>query len=302
MDSCSSKGKVWSPVVTPFHEDLSPNLPSYVEHCQWLVDNDVGLAIFGTNSEANSLTVHHKQQLLEALVEAGVPGNCLMPGTGSCTIEDAVTLSQHALKANCHGVLMLPPFYYKNVTDDGLFQYFSEVVERVGDAALKIYLYHIPPVAQVPISLDLIERLRKTYPETFVGIKDSSGDWENTCAVIQQFAVDGFQVYAGNERFLLQTMREGGAGCISATANINGKRIVALAKQWQTSLADQDQQRLNATRDVLEGFPMIPALKSAIADFRDSDDWCRVRPPLVALDEIQRKQLTTALSEHGFSM
>ena len=302
MNSSSASGKVWSPVVTPFHEDLSPDLRRYIEHCQWLVDNDVGLAVFGTNSEANSLSVSHKQQLLDGLVEAGIPGNRLMPGTGSCAIEDAVTLSGHALEAGCHGVLMLPPFYYKNVPDEGLYRYFAEVVERVGDAALKIYLYHIPPVAQVPISLGLIERLRKAYPETFVGIKDSSGDWNNTRAMIQQFAADGFQVYAGNERFLLQTMREGGAGCISATANVNGRAIVALANQWQQSDADQMQLGLNATRDVFEGFPMIPALKSAIADFRDSADWCRVRPPLVALDEAQRRQLATALDEHGFSM
>ncbi|MBD3896025.1 dihydrodipicolinate synthase family protein [Halomonas sp. ML-15] len=302
MNASSASGKVWSPVVTPFQDDLSPDLSRYIEHCRWLVDSDVGLAVFGTNSEANSLSVTHKQQLLDALVDAGVPGSRLMPGTGSCAIEDTVTLSRHALETGCHGVLMLPPFYYKNVPDEGLFRYFAEVVERVGDAALKIYLYHIPPVAQVPISLGLIERLRKAYPQTFVGIKDSSGDWDNTRAMIQQFAGDGFQVYAGNERFLLQTMREGGAGCISATANVNGRAIVALAKQWQASDADQAQRALNATRDIFEGFPMIPALKSAIADFRASDDWCRVRPPLVALDEAQRRQLAAALGEHGFSM
>ncbi|QJQ95517.1 MULTISPECIES: dihydrodipicolinate synthase family protein [Halomonadaceae] len=302
MNSSSAKGKVWSPVVTPFQHDLSPDLPRYIEHCRWLVNNDVGLAVFGTNSEANSLAVSHKQQLLDALVGAGVPGSRLMPGTGSCAIEDAVMLSRHALEAGCHGVLMLPPFYYKNVPDEGLYRYFAEVVERVGDAALKIYLYHIPPVAQVPISLGLIERLRKAYPETFVGIKDSSGDWGNTRAMIRQFAADGFQVYAGNERFLLQTMREGGAGCISATANVNGRAIVALAQRWQERDADQAQLALNVTREIFEGFPMIPALKSAIADFRDSDDWCRVRPPLVALNKTQRRQLATALNEHGFSM
>lgn len=302
MEIDKSVGKTWSPVVTPFKSDLSPDLSSYIDHCQWLVKNDVGLAVFGTNSEANSLSIEHKKWLLESLVKAGVPGGRLLPGTGSCVIEDAVALSQHALKYGCHGVLMLPPFYYKNVSDEGLFRYFSEVVERVGDTALKIYLYHIPPVAKIPLSLGLIERLRKTYPGTFVGIKDSSGDWENTRTIIQQFANDGFQVYAGNERFLLQTMREGGAGCISATANVNGEAIAALAKCWWDDLADHNQSMLNATRDIFEKFPMIPALKSAIAEFRDNAEWCRVRPPLVALDEAQRKHLKTALDKHGFSM
>lgn len=302
MNTSTAIGKVWSPVVTPFHHDLSPDLPSYIEHCRWLVDNDVGLAVFGTNSEANSLCVAQKQQLMDALIEAGLPGSRMMPGTGSCAIEDSVTLSRHALEAGCHGVLMLPPFYYKNVSDEGLFRYFAEVVERVGDAALKVYLYHIPPVAQVPISLSLIKRLREAYPETFVGIKDSSGDWDNTRALIQTFAGDGFQVYAGNERFLLQTMREGGAGCISATANVNGRAIAALAKHWEADDADQAQLALNDTRGVFEDFPMIPALKSAIADFRESADWCRVRPPLVALNETQRHQLAKALDEHRFSV
>jgi 4-hydroxy-tetrahydrodipicolinate synthase len=133
---------------------------------------------------------------------------------------------------------MLPPFYYKNVSEEGLFRYFAEVVERVGDAELKIYLYNISPVTQVLISLGLIERLHKSYPKTFVGIKVSSGDWDNTRALIQTFVGDGFQVYAGNERFLLKTMREGGTGCISATANVNGRAIVALAKHWEADDAD----------------------------------------------------------------
>lgn len=295
-------GKVWSPVVTPFQQDLSPDVTRYIEHCQWLVDSHVGLAIFGTNSEANSMSVAQKQNLLDALIEAGIAPSMMMPGTGSCALADAVTLTRHAVAAQCHGVLMLPPFYYKNMSDDGLFQFFAEVVERVGDAALKIYLYHIPPVAQVPISLNLIERLRTAYPGTFVGVKDSSGDWDNTQAMIENFASDGFEVYAGNERFLLQTLRAGGAGCISATANVNGRAIVELANHWQNNDAEQVQQRLNDIRAVFEGFPMIPALKSAIADFRDQPDWCQVSPPLVALTLAQRKQLAESLKEQNFSL
>lgn len=176
---------VLSPVVTPFRADLSVDPDRLIRHCRWLLSQDCGLAVFGTNSEANSLSVAEKIELLDALSDAGLDTGRMMPGTGACALPDAVRLTAHAVKQRCGGVLMLPPFYYKGVGDEGLFRAFSEVVQRVGDPALKVYLYHIPPVSQVPITLSLIERLRKEYPDTFVGIKDSSGDWNNTRAMLR---------------------------------------------------------------------------------------------------------------------
>jgi len=293
---------VLSPVVTPFDSALRPDAGRFVRHCRWLLDQGVGLAAFGTNSEANSLSVAEKLALLDALVDAGLPPERMMPGTGCCAFPDSVELTRHAVDRGCAGVLMLPPFYYKAVPDDGLFRNYAEIIERVGDRRLRIYLYHIPPVSQVPISLSLIERLLRAYPETIAGIKDSSGDWNNTRAMLQRFQPQGFDVFAGSETFLLATLRGGGVGCITATGNVNPAPIAALARDWQASDADRQQAALDGVRAVFQQFPMIPALKAAIGHYGSDPDWGAVRPPLVALDEPQRRALTQALGSLGFSM
>ncbi|MGP9808437.1 dihydrodipicolinate synthase family protein [Halomonas sp. AOP12-C2-37] len=301
MSQNTQPGQVWSPVITPFSDDLMPDVERFINHCRWLLSSDVGLAIFGTNSEANSLTVAEKRQLIDALLADGVPSNRLMPGVGSCTIGDTVELTQHAVKAGTAGVLMLPPFFYKGVSEEGLFRYFSEVIERVASSALRIYLYHIPPVSQIPITLALVERLLKRYPDTIAGLKDSSGDWTNTAALIDNFGAD-MAIYAGSEHFLLQTMQAGGAGCISATANVNPAPIAALANTWQAHDADQQQETISSLRRVFECFPMIPALKAATAQYSGDGPWCRVRPPLVELDSTKQQELNSALTSIGFTM
>ena len=201
---------VLSPVVTPFRTDYAPDAKRFVRHCKWLLAHGCsGLAVFGTNSEANSLSADERMTLLEQLVEGGVPAAALMPGTGCSALTDSVRLTAHAVKLGCAGALMLPPFYYKGVPDEGLFRNFSEVIQRVGDDRLQVYLYHIPPVSQVPITLGLIERLLKAYPKATAGVKDSSGDWNNTKAMIDAFGKQGFDVFAGSEVFLLRTMKRG---------------------------------------------------------------------------------------------
>jgi 4-hydroxy-tetrahydrodipicolinate synthase len=302
MRSPPSPRGVLSPVVTPFTADLRPDVPRFVRHCRWLLGNDVGLAVFGTNSEANSLTVAEKLGLLDALVEAGIPAARMMPGTGTCAFPDTVELTRRAVAHGCGGVLMLPPFYYKGVSDDGLFASFAEVIERVGDPRLRVYLYHIPPVSMVPISLALIDRLLRRYPGTIAGVKDSSGDWSNTRAMLEQFQPQGFDVFAGSETFLLATLRGGGAGCISATANVNPAAIASLSRDWGKPDADARQAALDRVRAAFQGFPMIPALKAAIAHFSGDPSWTAVRPPLVALGEEQRGRLLGSLSDLGFAM
>jgi 4-hydroxy-tetrahydrodipicolinate synthase len=293
---------VLSPVVTPFKADYSPDTKRFVKQCKWLTSQNVGLACFGTNSEANSLSVTERIELLEALIAAGVDPARMMPGTGCCSLSDSVKLTAHAVKSGCAGVLMLPPFYYKGVSDEGLFRNFSEVVQRVGDARLHIYLYHIPPVSQVPITLPLIERLIKTYPDTVVGIKDSSGDWNNTKAVLDNFGKTGFSVFPGSETFLLAGMRNGGAGCISATANINPAAIDKLYTTWQNTDADAQQEALNNTRNTFSKFAMIPALKAAIAHYSGDPTWITLRPPLVELDSTQKAKLIEDLGKINFAM
>jgi 4-hydroxy-tetrahydrodipicolinate synthase len=262
----------------------------------------VGLAVFGTNSEANSLSVDEKVELLDRLVAAGLDPARMMPGTGHCALPDSVRLTAHAVKAGCGGVLMLPPFYYKGVSDEGLFRSFAEVIERVGDARLRVYVYHIPPVSQVPITLALIERLLKSYPGTVAGVKDSSGDWSNTKAMLDAFAASGFDVFAGSETFLLANMRGGGKGCISATANVNPGPIARLYATWQGADADAQQARLDEIRGTFQKFPMIPALKAAIAHYGADPAWATVRPPLVNLAAEASAALTAELDRRGFTM
>ena len=293
---------ILSPVVTPFDSELTPDRQRFVRHCRWLVDRGVGLAVFGTNSEANSMSVAEKIALLDALIDAGLPPARMMPGTGCCGFTDSVELTRHALRHRCAGVLMLPPFYYKGVPDDGLFRSYAEIIERVGESDLRIYLYHIPPVSQVPISLALIERLLRAYPGTIAGIKDSSGDWSNTQAMLERFQPRGFDVFAGSETFLLATLRGGGAGCITATGNVNPRRIAELARRWRDPDADTQQAALDAVRTVFQQFPMIPALKAAIAHHAADPGWATVRPPLVELNPLQKNALVQALQSAGFSM
>src|ERR1700726_1677081 len=179
---------VLAPVVTPFRADLSPDPERFIVHCKWLLSRNCGLAVFGTTSEANSLAAEERATLLDALVAAGVDTSRMMPGTGCCSLTETAKLTSRAVKHGCAGVLMLPPFYYKGVSEEGLYRYFREVVQRVGDARLKIYLYHIPPVAMVGITTGLVERLLKAYPNAVAGMKDSSGDWNNTKTFLDAFA------------------------------------------------------------------------------------------------------------------
>jgi len=295
---------VLSPVVTPFKPDYSPDPQRFVRHCKWLLAHGCsGLAVFGTNSEANSLSADERMTLLEQLVERGVPASQLMPGTGMCALTESVRLTAHAVKLGCAGVLMLPPFYYKGVPDEGLFRNFSEVIQRVADDRLQLYLYHIPPVAQVPITLALIERLLTRYPGTVAGLKDSSGDWGNTQAMIDAFGKQGFDVFAGSEVFLLRTMRAGGAGCITAGANVNPHGIDKVYRNWQSADADALQASIDKVRQILQSqVSMIPALKATIAHYADDRDWQTVRPPLVELTLEQRAMLVSDLVAAGFDM
>jgi 4-hydroxy-tetrahydrodipicolinate synthase len=331
---------VLAPVVTPFKADFSPDRERFITHCRWLLSQNCGLAPFGTTSEANSMSSDERMSLLDALVEAGIDPLRMMPGTGCCSITETVTLTAHAVKHDCAGVLMLPPFYYKDVREEGLYRYFSEVVQRVGDARLRIYLYHIPPVAVVGITPKLVERLLKAYPNAIAGMKDSSGDWNNTKTFLDAFASNGFDMFIGNETFLLANTRNGGAGTISATANVNPAAIDALyqSAKSQTSktnalrqqtLPDQRtpddtddadrqqsqitnrkseiehrQARLNVVRDIFSSrkFPsMIATVKQAIAIYANDPEWARVRPPLIELTTAQAKFLSEELQRIGFA-
>jgi 4-hydroxy-tetrahydrodipicolinate synthase len=301
MSSRDRFSGVLTPVVTPFRGDLKPDADKLLTQCRWMISQNVGLAIFGTNSEANSLSVDEKIALMDHLVAGGIDPARMMPGTGCCALPDSVRLTQHSINLGVGGTLMLPPFYYKGVSDDGIFRNFAEIIEQVGSASLHVYLYHIPPVAQVGISYDLIERLIKAYPNTVVGIKDSSGKWENTQGMLDR-GWDDFRVFAGSETFLLQNMRAGGAGCISATANVNPLAIHNLYSNWQSENADYLQTGLDRVRAIFQDYSMIPALKAAVAHWSGDEEWCNVRPPLTGLTSEKKSELIDRLISAKFDM
>jgi 4-hydroxy-tetrahydrodipicolinate synthase len=289
---------IFAPMLTPVHADLSPDVARWIDFSRNLLDSGChGLCPFGTTSEANSFGLDERMEMLEQLVDAGIPAALLMPGTGTCAIPDTVRLTTHAVKLGCSGVLMLPPFYYKAVSDDGLFRGFAEVIERVGDARLRVYLYHIPPVSQVGFSLALIERLIQAYPGVVAGIKDSSADWNNLQALLTTFP--GFGIFTGSERFLLQTLRLGGAGSINAVANVIAALQRRLFDQAHSSTAEVMQEEVNRFRQVYKDFPAIPALKQIMAHLRGDSGWQYVRPPFVEPSAEQVKTLIANLEASG---
>lgn len=291
-----------APALTPFNARLEPDPARFIVHCRWLVDNHAGLAIFGTNSEAASLSVPERIALTDALLDAGIPASKLMPGTGACSITDAVALTRHAVQHGAAGVLMIPPFYYKGVSDEGVFAYYSEVIERVGDDSLAIYLYHFPLLTQVPITLDLIERLLKRYPKAIAGAKDSSGDWNNSKAMIDNYARDGFDVFPASEALLSKALAIGGAGCISATVNVNPGGIHALLTQWNQPEGERLQVQADVVRKIFQATTMIPAMKRVVAEFAHDPGWRTVRPPLTAMDDAPAAALLGSLRDAHFDM
>ena len=281
---------VLAPVLTPMRADLAPDVEKWIAFSrQLLADGCTGLAPFGTTSEANSLGLDERMTMLDALVAAGTPAAKLMPGVGMNAIPDTVKLAAQAARLGCGGVLMLPPFYYKGVSDEGVFRSVAEVIERVGDARLKVYVYHIPPIAVVGYSLAVIERLLKAYPATVVGMKDSSGDWAYQQAVLQAFP--NFDVFTGSERYLLANLRLGGVGTISAMANVIPDKIRFLYENFRAENADAVQERLDRWRTATRDYAPIPALKEIMATRTGDPAWRTLRPPLVNLSAAATEEM-----------
>ncbi len=294
-------GGVNAAVLTPQKDDLSPNLGAMVTHCQWLLDNGCdGLGILGTTGEANSFSVGERIDIIEAVVNGGIAADRIMPGTGCCSITETVELTKAALAVGAGGVLMLPPFYYKNMSDDGLFAYFAEVIERIGDAKLKVFVYHFPQMSAVPFSLDLLARFRESYPDTIVGMKDSSGDFENMKAAAQNFP--GFEVYTGSDEFLVPLMRAGGAGCITAAANICCSVSAHAFANRDNAEGDKAQDILTNVRKVTTSVPPVAGLKEMMARHTGSAGWRNMRPPWMPLDSATAEDYVSRLGATGLEL
>lgn len=272
--------------ATPVLEDGSPDHATFAAHCRALIEEGCdGVALLGTTGEANSFSIMQRQQLLEQVIAAGIDPQRLLPGTSQTNVPDSVTLVKHAVTAGVKACVVLPPFYYKGVSDEGLFRFYAELIEGVGSNALRIILYHIPPIAQIGISLELTARLREAFPGVIVGVKDSSGKIESMEAFARAF--DNFSVLAGADPFMLPLLRAGGAGCITSSSNLIGRHLRVVFDNWfdatQSAKVDAAQARINTWRDLSNAFVQLPTIKAMLARRRNHAGWSRVRPPLVDL-------------------
>lgn len=301
MTTADQPAGVFAASLTPMTEDLEIDLPRAVAHNQWLLANGCdGVAPLGTTGEANSLGFDERLALLDALADAGITGAQMIAGVGCTAIPDTVTLTKKALANGAGGVLMLPPFYYKGPSEDGLFAAYSEVIQRVGDSALKIYLYNFPQQVGFELPLSLIGRLIEAYPDTVVGSKDSSGDWPRMEKTLKEFP--GFRLFPGSEEFLLAGLRQGGVGCISATVNVNAPDAQAVYSNWQSSNADDLQAHLTELRMCFKELPVIPVMKAYHAQAHDDPGMAYVRPPFTPATAGELATLSNRLSAANFTL
>ncbi|GAM99462.1 dihydrodipicolinate synthase family [alpha proteobacterium U9-1i] len=280
----------WAASLTPLNDDLSVDYAALAAHVRWLLAEGAGgVAVLGTTGEANSFSVAERLDLIGSLAKAGFPPERIVIGTGCCAAPDTIALTRAALEAGFPNVMMLPPFYYKIVSEEGLFQAFARAIEAVNDPRLRVIIYDFPLMTGLTLSTALLVRLRAAFPETVIGVKNSSGDWRAMEDALAQ--MPGFQVFAGTEQFLLPTLRAGGPGCISATANVTIGKLAKLAAAWREPRADVLQDAATSARLSLQSFPAIPALKEMMAHASGRAAWRNVRPPLVNLNVAQRTEV-----------
>jgi 4-hydroxy-tetrahydrodipicolinate synthase len=293
---------VFCAAATPLKADLSPDHDLLVEHVKRLLaDGCHGVAMLGTTSEANSFSMAERKAMLEAVVKSGVDPRVLMPGTGLAAIPETVELTRHALSLGVTRCVVLPPFYYKGVSDEGLLDAYSRIIEGVADERLEIVLYHIPQISAVPLSFDLIEALIAKFPGTIVGVKDSAGDLEHMKELVARFP--GLSIFAGADPLMLPLLEAGGAGCITATSNLLGTELRTVFDYYaDASAADKvakAQAKIIAYRNVSNSYVQIPTIKAMIAHRTGNLAWRRVRPPFVALDAASLADLDGKLAELG---
>jgi len=229
-----------------------------------------------------------------------VPAEALMPGVGLPSLVDTTTLAKHAVALGCGGVLALPPFYYKPVSVDGLYDWYAAVIRGVGSDDLGLWLYHIPQMTGVGIPHDLIERLIRDFPDTVLGIKDSSGDWANTEAMLHRFP--GFRIFPSSEGVLVKSHALGGVGCITASGNINPAAIRAVIDALGTPEAEALQAPVAEVRKIFSSCPLIPAAKALLSAEMDDPRLATLRPPLDALPAADLEALRARLADAGWSL
>jgi len=295
-------GGVNAAVLTAMNDDLSVDLDRTARHCKWLLANGCnGLAVLGTTGEANSLGISERISMLEGLVERGVPAGAMLPGTGTTALTDTVLLTRRAEELGCRGALLLPPFYYKNPSDDGLFAYFSEVAQRVG-GNIRLFLYHFPAQSAVPFGIDLIGRLLRAWPGKFKGVKDSSGDFANTRGYVEHYAAEGFEAYCGYDGALRDLLQIGGAGCITAAANVCSSLSAQVWRNWNNQAGADAQATLTAVRNAITTVAPIPGLKALVARNTGDARWTNLRPPHLKLTPEAQARMFAAFDACGMKL
>jgi 4-hydroxy-tetrahydrodipicolinate synthase len=286
---------VYAAILTPFNANLDPDLGAFVNHGRWLLANGCdGLAPLGTTGEANSLSLKQRMRIIETTLTKLPIGRCIV-GAGSCALADAVQLAREATSAGAAGVLMLPPFYYKAPSEDGLYGFYAAAIERVADPRLRVYLYHFPQLSAVPITPALIRRLKRAFGDTVAGLKDSGGDWNFSAALLKEFP--GFGVFSGSEQYLLNNLCAGGVGTISASVNVTAPLAQPVYRHWQTADADTLQAALTAVRVLFQDYPLIAGLKETMALITGNPAWRAMLPPNVALGPADAAKLKVKLAE-----
>ena len=291
---------VFCAAATPLKADLSPDHGLLIEHLKRLLEDGChGVAMLGSTSEANSFSTSERKAMLEAVVKSGVHPQVLMPGTGLPAIPETVELTRHALSLGVTRCVVLPPFYYKGVSDEGLLAAYTHIIEGVADERLEIVLYHIPQISAVPLSFELIAALIEKFPKIIVGIKDSAGDLEHMKQLVARFPQ--LAVFAGADPLMLPLLEAGGAGCITATSNLLGAELRTVIDNYADPAASEcvarAQAKVVAYRNVSNSYVQIPTIKAMIADRTRNPAWRRVRPPFVALDETAVADLSTKLAD-----
>jgi len=270
-------------VATPIGEDGAPDLKRAVNLARTLLDNGCdGLNVLGTTGEATSFSRDERMAVMSAYKAEGLPLDRLMVGTGAAAVSDAVALTRHAAELGFAGALVLPPFYYKGVPDDGLLAYIGTLVQATADQPIPIYLYHFPAMSGLPWHVTLIKRLLESFPSRIVGLKDSSGDmaYARSAAAISP----DFAVFPSTEAALLEARGGTFAGCISATANLNADLC---ARAWRAG----DAGALDAAviiRKLFDGKPLVSGVKALLAHIHDDPALARVKPPLAAFSAADR--------------
>ena len=299
----SLKAGIYSASLTPFTASYEPEIPALISHVQWLLENGAdGVALLGSTGEANSMTLEHRQAIIEQSTRK-LPADRLLIGTGSCALQDAIKLTKVSIDAGVCAVLVLPPFYYKPQSEESIIRFYSELIDSVKDSRLRIIFYNFPKFTGYNFDHNVIGKMKQSFGEIAAGIKDSSGNWENMSGVAQN--VSDFMVYSGTETFLLETLLNGGAGCITATANLIATECQQVFQAWkneQLEDAKQKQNKLTSLRKAFESYPFVSGLKGIFADQKDLNEWKYMMPPFEGLMKDQLHELKEKIKDLGLDL